>query len=426
LGTSTEQISAAAAPALPQHERSPDLPLLFATRSLRMLAYGGVSIILALYLKEIGLPDRAIGLLVTLTMVGDTIVSLWLTTRADRFGRRRTLVVGAILMAAAGAAFVSTTAFVPLLVAATIGVISPNGKEVGPFLAVEQAALAGVIADARRTSVFAWYALCGSLAVALGNQLGGGIVDLLHRHGLALANAYRAVLLGYAIVGVMLAILFARLGPAVEAARAIVSESPVKLFLGLHRSRAMVMRLSALFALDAFAGGFIMDAFLAVWLYTRWHVRLASLGAIFLVANVLAALSALAAARIARRFGLINTMVFTHLPSNVLLMLVPLAPDVRLAVALLWMRFSISQMDVPTRQSYTMAVVAPDERSAASGITGVARSIGAGLSPVLVGLMFSKTALLDAPLYLAGGLKIVYDLLLYRAFVTVKPPEEAH
>ncbi len=194
--------------------------------------------------------------------------------------------------------------------------------------------------------------------------------------------------------------------------------------LGLHRSRKVVFQLSSLFALDAFAGGFVVQSMVAYWFHVRFGADVETIGAIFFGANILAGVSALLAAPIAARFGLINTMVFTHIPSNVLLMLVPLMPTLQLAVGVLLLRFSISQMDVPTRQSYTMAVVDPDERSAAAGVTGIARSVGAALSPFLSGLLLAGMLTLSAPFFIAGGLKIVYDLLLYRSFKRVKPPEE--
>ncbi|MBI3762408.1 MAG: MFS transporter, partial [Chloroflexi bacterium] len=193
----------------------------------------------------------------------------------------------------------------------------------------------------------------------------------------------------------------------------------------LHRSRGVVFRLAALFSLDAFAGGFIVQSIVAYWFHVRFGAQPAALGGIFFGANVLAGLSALTAARVAERFGLINTMDFTHIPSNILLMLVPLMPNLPLAIAVLLVRFSISQMDVPTRQSYTLAVVAPDERSAAAGVTGIARTIGASLAPVFVGPMLASAALMSVPFFLAGGLKIVYDLSLYRSFRSHRPPEEA-
>jgi predicted MFS family arabinose efflux permease len=235
------------------------------------------------------------------------------------------------------------------------------------------------------------------------------------------------IVIGYAIIGLILGVLFTRLSPAVEIridrnSSHLVSEFKTR--FGLHRSRRVVFKLSALFSIDAFAGGFVLQSILAYWFYKRFNVQPAILGSIFFGANILAGLSALSAAWVASKIGLIRTMVFTHIPSNILLILVPLMPNLPLAIALLLMRFSISQMDVPTRQSYTMAVVAPDERSAAAGITGIARTTGAALSPALAGPLLANSALLNLPFILAGGLKIVYDLLLYRNFKTIKPPEE--
>ena len=236
-------------------------------------------------------------------------------------------------------------------------------------------------------------------------------------------ESYRTVLAGYAGGGVVLAVLFLFLSPAVEVTPA-AANAQVKRMLGLHKSRSVVMRLSALFALDAFAGGLVVQSLVAYWFHVRFDIQAGVIGSIFFGANVLAGISALLAVRIAEKFGLINTMVFTHVPSNILLMLVPLMPSLPLAIGLLLLRFSISQMDVPTRQSYTLAVVAPDERSAASGVTAIARSVGAALSPALAGVLFGAPALLNLPFFLCGGLKIIYDLALWRAFRTMKPPEE--
>jgi MFS family permease len=217
--------------------------------------------------------------------------------------------------------------------------------------------------------------------------------------------------------------LFLALSRAVEIS-SVDKVAPQQLFLGLHRSKSVVMRLSGLFAMDAFAGALIVQSLLAYWFHVKYGVDTGVLGTIFFGANILAGLSALFAARIAKRFGLINTMVFTHVPSNIFLILVPLMPNLPLAIGMLLARFSISQMDVPTRQSYTMAVVDPDERSAASGVTTIARSVGAALSPSLAGLMMATPLLFSAPFILAGGLKLVYDFLLYRSFRSMKPPEE--
>ena len=396
--------------------------LLFAARSARMFAYGAVAVILVLYLARLGFDGGAIGLILSLTLIGDTIVSLWLTTHADRLGRRRILIVGSLLMAGAGAVFALTDAFVPLLLAATIGVISPSGNEVGPFLAVEQASLSQTIEDHRRTSVFAWYNLAGSIATAFGALASGLAVGGMRAMGLDELSAYRIVVLGYALIGLALAVFFSRVSPSVEVAAP--RDMSVARRLGLHRSRNIVLGLAALFSIDAFAGGLVMQSILAYWFHQTYDVPVAVLGAIFFAANLLAAASALAAAGIAARIGLINTMVLTHLPSNVLLILVPLMPNLPLAIAVLLARFSISQMDVPTRQSYTIAVVDPDERSAAAGVTGIARSLGAGASANLAGPLVSAPSLAALPFLIAGGLKIVYDVLLWIAFKARPAPEE--
>ncbi len=398
-----------------------DIPLLFCTRVVRLFCYGFLSVVLALYLSEAGFTESQIGLLFTLTLAGDASITLWLTTSADRFGRKRTLLVGALLMAGAGLAFVLTRNVVLLILAAIIGVISPSGNEIGPFLSVEQASLTQLIPNAKRTQFFAWYALAGSLATATGALTGGWLAQGLQDRGWTALDAYRVVLTGYAIGGFVLLVMFLNLTRAVEVE---VMPDVKQRVLGLHRSRKVVFKLSSLFALDAFAGGLLVQSLIAYWFHVRFGVESGILGSIFFGANILAGFSALLAVRLANRFGLINTMVFTHIPSNILLILVPWMPTLPLAIAVLLLRFSISQMDVPTRQSYTMAVVAPDERSAAAGVTAIARSIGAAISPALTGLLFSIPVLFSAPFFLSGGLKIIYDLLLYREFRALKPPEE--
>jgi MFS family permease len=399
---------------------TPDGRLLFSTRIVRLFAYGLVSVILALYLVQIGLDGGGVGLLLSLTLAGDAAISLWITTRADRVGRRRMLIVGAALMILAGVLFAFSTNFILLTLAAIIGTISPSGNEVGPFLSIEQAGLSQTIADTRRTQLFAWYNLAGSLSTAVGALVGGFVAQTLQNDGLSPLYSFRVILLLYALLGGLLIILFSRVSASVE----VVDQPPVMASrLGLHRSRGVVLRLSGLFALDAFGSGLIVQSLVAYWFYIRFGVDTGTLGAIFFGANIFAGLSALAAARVAARFGLINTMVFTHLPSNVLLMLVPLMPTLPLAIVVLLIRFSISQMDVPTRQSYVIAVVDPNERSAAAGVTSIARSIGAMFSPFLTGALLSAS-LLSWPFFIAGGLKIAYDLALYRSFSAVKPPEE--
>jgi MFS family permease len=398
-----------------------DVVLLFVTRSTRLFAYGFLSIVFVLYLARVGLGGPAIGLLLALTLLGDAGISLWLTTRADRAGRRRMLLVGAALMAAGGIAFLLTRRPELLMLAAIVGVISPSGNEIGPFLSIEQAALSQLVSDHDRTRVFAWYNLAGSGATALGALAAGGFTRLAQHGGMSDLESYRALLVAYAAAGGVLALLFTRLTRAVEVAPDAGS-GPARGRLGLHRSGAVVARLSGLFALDAFAGGFVLQSVMAYWFHVRFGASTVALGSLFFGANLLAAVSALLAHRFAARFGLVNTMVFTHLPSNILLVLVPLMPTMGSAMAVLLMRFAISQMDVPTRQSYTMAVVAPDERAAAAGLTGIARSIGAGVAP-LIGGVFLLTGS-GVPFFIAGGLKIVYDLLLYRAFRSAPAPSD--
>jgi len=413
-------------PKPPWNELTRDGRLLFAARVARMFGYGFLAVVLALYLSALGFEETDIGLLLTLTLVGDTAISLWMSTHADRYGRRRMLALGSLLILGAGLTFIATDRFIVLLAAATIGVISPSGYEVGPFLAIEQAALSQTVADGQRTRTFAWYNLVGSFATAAGSLAGGGIARLGQAGGLTALESYRVVLAGYALVGLALGWLFWRLSPAVEAARgAAPTPAHQGSRLGLHRSGGVVLRLSGLFALDAFGGGFVIQSMLAYWFFLRFGTNEGTLGMIFFGANLLAGVSALAASAIAARFGLVNTMVFTHLPSNVLLMLVPLMPTLPLAILVLLLRFSISQMDVPTRQSYTMAIVRPEERSAAAGITGTARSVGAAVAPVCAGALLGNPALMSGLFFLAGGLKIVYDLLLLWSFRQVKPPEEA-
>jgi MFS family permease len=403
----------------------PDGRALFALRTVRMFGYGFLAVVLVLYLDASGLDPLAIGAVLTLTLIGDTIVSLWLTTHADRLGRRRVLIVSSLLVVVAGIVF-GFTDWLPLLIlAGIVGVISPTGNEVGPFLAVEQSSLTQIVPDSRRTATFAWYNVAGYVATATGALAAGLLGQALIGAGWQPVDAYRAVVVGYALIGFVMAVLAWRLGSAIEVASpASVADDGIARRLGLGRSRSVVFRLSALFSLDAFAGGFIPQSLMAFWFTVQFGVSPATLGGIFFAANLLAAVSSLSAARIAARIGLIETMVFTHLPSNVLLILVPLMPTLPLAIAVLLLRFSLSQMDVPTRQSYVMAVVDPDERSAAAGVTGIARTVGAAVSPSFSSVLMASGGTAALPFFLAGSLKIVYDLLIYRDFKSVRPPEE--
>lgn len=404
---------------------SADGKLLVFTRLVRMFAYGAGAVVLALYLTAAGFSERQIGFLLTGTLIGDGVLSLWIAGIADRFGRKRMLLIGALLMIVTGFIFALPSGHLLLTLATILGTMSPTGNEVGAFLSIEQATLPQTTTHEHRTPVFAWYNMLGSFATACGALTAGGFAALLQESGSAPLESYRLIFALYACLGIILFWLFARLSSRIEPIHR--EQIPAPGFLGnyfsLRRTRGIVLKLAALFMLDAFAGGLVVQSLVAYWFHIKFGLDAEILGSIFFGANLLAGLSALAAGRLAAKIGLINTMVWTHVPSNILLILVPLMPSAPLAIALLLLRFSISQMDVPTRQSYIMAVVEPDERSAAAAVTTVARTFSSALSPTLSGLMFAA-GLLSVPFFLAGSLKIIYDLLLYRGFITIKPPEE--
>ncbi len=392
--------------------------LLFASCGVRSLAYGFLSVILGLYLDAIGLSATAIGWIFTAALAGGAVMTIVITAVADSFGRKTLLIVGAVLMALAGLAFAVSDNPMVLTLAAIFGTISPSGKEVGPFLSLEQAILPQATSDRHRTAVFSAYNLVGSFAGALGALT----VSLPSLFSLTTAIAgYRFLIWGYVASALLLAGLFTLLSPEVEAPK---KTRPSARQLGLQKSRGIVIKLAGLFALDAFAGAFIVQSIVAYWFYLRYQTDLNALGGIFFGTNIFAALSFLAAPAIARRIGLLNTMVFTHLPSNLLILLVPLMPNVEWATAVLLLRYSLSQMDVPTRQSYTMAVVDADERAAAAGVLSVARNAGAAVAPLFTGAILAVPAL-GLPFLLAGGIKIVYDLWIFAVFRHVRPPEES-
>lgn len=394
-----------------------DLVLFVSARALRLFGFGMISVVLVLHLTALGLDDAQAGLLLTLTLAGDAVLSLWIATRADRYGRRQMLRLGALLMTGAGLAFGLGAPVWVVAAAAIVGTLSPSGNEVGAFLPIEQAGISQITEDRHRTEVFARYTLIGYVAAALGALFAGAVSTAMTSGGVAPITTYQLLMLLYALIGVALFVIFGRASPAVE------TTTPRTTRFGIHRSRGVVGRLSALFALDAFGGGLIVQSWVAYWLVLRFGAQPDQIGLLFFGTNILAGVSVIAAARLAKRYGLIRTMVFSHLPSNVLLMLVAVMPTFGWAAALLLIRACLSQMDVPTRQSYVMAVVAPDERSAAAGITGTARTVGTACAPVLSGIL-AQSGALSVPFFAAGALKIVYDLALFRAFRALKPPEE--
>ncbi len=391
---------------------------LLVTRILRTFAYGYLATSLGLYLDRLGLSPTEIGVVFTAAIAGSALMTVFWSIMADRYGRRRTVATMALLMALGGIAFALTSSFIVLILAAFTGTISATSSEVGVFQTVEQAVLPQTAPNEKRTWLFSIYNTIANIAGAFGSLFAAS-VGFFASLGLQGADAYRPLFVLYAVIGIANLVIFITLSDKVELAQ-VEGE---RRFIGIHRSTGMVVKLSALFGLDAFAGGLVVQSIVAYWFFLRWGLQIADLAVIFFWVGILSGLSLLAAGWLAERFGLLNTMVFTHLPSNVLLLLVPLAPSAGLAIALFLLRMSISQMDVPTRQSYTMAVVDPDERTATAGITNVARTTASAVSPTFAGMAFSAAAL-SLPFFLAAGLKIVYDALVYLTFRNVHPPEE--
>jgi len=391
---------------------------LLVTRILRTFAYGYLATSLGLYLDRLGLSPTEIGVVFTAAIAGSALMTVFWSIMADRYGRRRTVATMALLMALGGIAFALTSSFIVLILAAFTGTISATSSEVGVFQTVEQAVLPQTAPNEKRTWLFSIYNTIANIAGAFGSLFAAS-VGFFASLGLQGADAYRPLFVLYAVIGIANLVIFITLSDKVELAQ-VEGE---RRFIGIHRSTGMVVKLSALFGLDAFAGGLVVQSIVAYWFFLRWGLQIADLAVVFFWVGILSGLSLLAAGWLAERFGLLNTMVFTHLPSNVLLLLVPLAPSAGLAIALFLLRMSISQMDVPTRQSYTMAVVDPDERTATAGITNVARTTASAVSPTFAGMAFSAAAL-SLPFFLAAGLKIVYDALVYLTFRNVHPPEE--
>lgn len=396
-------------------------------RGLRQVAYGLLAVILGVVLAGEGFSPAAIGVLITVSLVGDMVGTYVIGLVADTWGRRRTLALLSLLMAATGVIFGLVTSYPVLLLAAFFGTLGTSASETAPFLPIDQAMLAQITPPERRTALFARYNLIASGSSAVG-ALAAGLPALLAGVGLPLASGIRLLFGAYAVLGLVVAGLSLRLSSPVEApvGHPIEVQSLKQRFAPqLHRSRSIVWRLTALFSVDALAGGLVVQSLVALFFHLRFGVPLTTLSVLFFGANLLSALSFLAAVPLARRFGLLNTMVFTHLPSNVLLALVAFAPTFPIAAALLLVRQMLSQMDVPTRQAYTMALVDPEERTAAASVTSLARSLGSATSPIFSGLLLQGPLLIvGLPFILAGTLKAAYDLTLWSIFRHVHPKEE--
>ena len=388
---------------------------LLIARALRDFGDGFVAVLLPAYLTLLGFSPLQVGIIATAALLGSALLTLGVGLLGARHDHRRLLLAGANLMVATGAAFALVHDYALLLVIAFAGTVNPSGGSVSVFVPLEHAVLAREVADRERTRMFARYSLIGALAGALG-ALAAAAPDFLSAVGLGQRDAIKAMFVLYALLGVAGGLIYARIP-----ARPPPADGQAPQALG--PSRRIVYKLAALFSLDAFAGGFVVQSLLALWLFERFDLSLSAAGLFFFWSGVLAAFSFPVAAWLSRHIGLVNTMVFTHIPSNLCLILAALAPSLSIALALLLVRAALSQMDVPTRSSYVMAVVTEAERAAAASVTSVPRSLAAAASPALAGALLA-TAFSGLPLVMCGVLKIVYDVALLFSFRHIKPPEE--
>ena len=395
---------------------SPQVRRILFAKGVRAFGDGFVSVLLPLYLLELGLGPLQVGIIATATLLGSGLLTLAVGLRAHRFAYRTLLLAATALMAATGLGFAFVTAFWPLLVIAIVGTLNPSSGDVSVFLPLEHAFLSRLVGDRQRTGVFARYSLVGSLSAAAGSLAAAAPAMIADLAGLSTRTSIQVMFGLYAALGMLAAIAYRGLPATAESTGPIVA-------VPLRESKKRVYTLAALFSLDAFGGGFVVQSMVALWLYQRFGLSLTAAGVIFFWTGILTAISYLVAVRIAGRFGLINTMVFTHLPANICLALVPFMPDLGWAIALLFIRAALSQMDVPTRSSYVMAIVPVAERPAAASITSVPRSLASAASPFIAGWLLTLSSF-GWPLLAAGGLKIIYDLLLLVFFGKVKPPEE--
>ncbi|ODT33737.1 MAG: ABC transporter permease [Lautropia sp. SCN 70-15] len=387
-------------------------------RALRAFADGYVAVLLPAYLLALGLGTLEVGIVGTATMLGSALAALAVGAWGHRFARARLLRAAALLMLATGIGFAASTAWWPLLVIAFVGTMNPSSGDVSVFLPLEQATLAGMARGHSRTALFARYSVLGALCAAVG-ALAAAVPDWLGASfGLASVDALRIMFAGYGAIGAIVWSLYRRLPEPASQADAEPAQAAA-----LGPSRAIVVRLAVLFSVDNFASGLVVHSLLALWLFERFDLSLAQAGQFFFVAGLLSAASQLASPIVARRIGLVNTMVFTHMPANLFMILAAFAPTMPVALGLLLARSALSQMDVPPRTAYVMGVVTPAERAAAASFTAVPKSLAAALSPSLGGAMLAA-GWLAAPLLCCGALKLAYDLTLWRMFSKHPPREE--
>ena len=389
---------------------------LIVAKGLRAFGDGFVSLLLPVYLLALGFSPLQVGMIATATLLGSGLLALLVGLHAHRYHYRALLLAAALLMSATGLGFAFVKDFWPLMLIALVGTLNPSSGDVSVFLPLEHAVLSRLVDDKKRTAVFARYSLAGSLLAAIGSLAVAVPAVIADHTGLAQTTTMQGMFLLYALLGGFTAQVYRGL-PRALGTEARLPTAP------LEKSKKTVYTLAALFSLDAFGGGFIVQSMLALWLYQRFGMSLVAAGAIFFWTGLLAAFSYLVAVRIADRIGLVNPMVFTHLPSNVCLLLIPFMPDVNYVIALLCVRYALSQMDVPARSSYVMAIVPPAERPAAASITTVPRSLASAVSPFAAGYLLSLSSF-GWPLIAAGAVKTIYDLLLLLMFSKVRPPEE--
>ncbi|MFH1602829.1 MAG: MFS transporter [Pseudomonadota bacterium] len=388
---------------------------LLIAKGLRAFGDGYVSLLLPLYLLGLGFTPLQVGIIATTTLLGSGLMTLLVGLYAYRYHYRKLLLAAALLMVGTGLGFALLADFWPLMLIALVGTLNPSSGDVSVFLPLEHAVLSRVADDKQRTAVFARYSLVGSLVAAFGS-LAAAFPTMLASAGISSGAAMQAMFALYAILGCLAAHVYSGL-PRELGAATRQATAP------LEKSKKRVYTLAALFSLDAFGGGFIVQSMIALWLYQKFGMSASAAGAVFFWTGVLTACSYLVAVRIARRIGLVNTMVFTHPPSNLCLILIPLMPTLGFAIALLFIRSALSQMDTPTRSSYVMAIVSPAERPAAASITSVPRSLASAVSPSISGYLLGLSTF-GWPLVAAGVAKITYDLLFLTMFRKIRPPEE--
>jgi MFS family permease len=390
---------------------------VFLAKGIRAFGDGFVSLLLPAYLVELGFGPLEVGAIATATLLGSGVAALGVGHAAHRYGYRTLLLAAAFLMAATGAGFAALTSFWPLMLVAVVGTLNPSSGDVSVFLPLEHALMSRVVPDHDRTATFARYSLAGALMGALG-AFAAGVPQLAQaQFGLSARGALQAMFLFYGLLGAMCAVIYRGMKPLAHETGAGKPKA------ALGPSRNIVYLLATLFSIDAFGGGLVVQSMVALWMYGKFGITPAEAGTIFFATGLLSAVSFLAAVPIARRFGLVNTMVFTHIPANICLVAIPFVDDLGAVVVLLLVRSALSQMDVPTRSSYVMAIVEPHERPAAASVTSVPRSLASAASPLVAGWLLTVSSF-GWPLAAAGCVKIAYDLMLLATFRNVKPPEE--